>query len=278
MAAAAAHSGAPSEADDWTPLSSVRPSVLIPIVEFWKTSATHALPDEENSTDDDDSSCCEDPAAKQDAPPLPPPVPFADDPGKLVYRVIDSDGLSTATVGERSTFSIGAYDPISGERRRAPHSVNEGGSHGFRVQLSGTAVTRARVFYEDDGTFMCEYRVTQTGKYRISVLRHGTPLAGSPYTVVAKAAAGGLNDWKQKRTTEVSTLRQKRAAVKASANVPRPPRAPSPRIMIAEQLEKAYELAIEIARRDREDSARSTTETVASGSGAASMDEHVLAV
>lgn len=273
---------------------------LLPILDYWQGASTAPpsaaapppLPDEDDAASDSSDSSAGDDAttALDDRATLTsqfvsssnPPAPAADDPTKLLYRTREGDpGLSSAIAGTSNTFTIEAYDPCDGERRRAPPSVNAGGSHGFSVQLSGTAVMRAKVYYEDDGTFLCEYRAMQTGKYRIAVLRHGTPLRGSPYTLTVKAPAGGLKDWKQKRAAEVTSLRAKRSAVKAAAaSLPRPPRDPSPRINVAEQLEKAYELAFAIARRDREGEGGDgdSRERPASGEAAAVTDEHVLAV
>ena len=79
-------------------------------------------------------------------------------------------------------------------------------------------MVRARVF-EDEGncSLSCEYRVMQTGKYRLNVLHASSHVPGSPFTVVAKAGVGGLKDWKASRQREAASDAERAAAERAEA-------------------------------------------------------------
>jgi hypothetical protein len=216
------------------------------------------------------------------------PAPEALNAAPMLYRAF-GDGLRTAIAGQKTSFTIEGYDAESGQRRRPPAGESSGG-HGFSVTLTGTAVTRTRIWSEDDGTFTCEFRPMQTGKYRLAIMRHGQHLPGSPHALAVEAAAGTLKDWKAHRQREVSSLRQKRAAAKASKCAkPEKKREPSPRIVPHEQLQKAYAIALEIARGGRgADGAGAGARAAADNGGrervaarrtaAAATDEHVLAV
>ena len=108
----------------------------------------------------------------------------------------------------------------------------------FSVTLTGASMVRARVFDEGNGSLSCEYRVMQTGKYRLSVMHAGSHLPGSPYTVVAKAGVTGLKDWKASRQREAASLRAARKARDGQRKAPPQRREPSPRINPAEQLQR----------------------------------------
>ena len=116
-------------------------------------------------------------------------------PTEVAYWKASGDGLQTAGTGQSTTFSIEGFD-ANGERVNNPADADP---HKFSVTLTGTSTVRTRVYDEGHGCFCCEYRVMQSGKYRLSVMRGGVHLAGSPFTVVAKTQVKGLNDWKASR-------------------------------------------------------------------------------
>jgi hypothetical protein len=150
------------------------------------------------------------------------------------------EGLSSAFVGsEANTFLIEGLD-ASGVRRPA----GEDALQHLKVELVGTAMVRVRIVDGGDGSFTCEYRVHQTGKYRLLVTHAGKHLAGSPFTVVARSAPGGLSDWREKKAREVANLKAARKEREAARKAPPKRREPSPRISPSEQLAKAYALAL----------------------------------
>ena len=234
----------------------------------------------EDESDDETTTRAKEPPVVK--PPL--PVVWSIDSPDIAFRAT-GDGLCNATAGQTTTFTIEAYDIKSGERRRVSSASCSTVDHGLTVSLTGAAVVRTRVFAEPDaGTFTCEYRATQSGRYRLAVLRNGQHLPNSPFALSVKAAPGGLKDWKQSRSKEVSSLKAKRAAAKANIAAKPIRREPSPRISPAEQLQKAYALALSIARGDKKQGgangskASSSSTTTAVHAAAAPTDEHVLAV
>ena len=243
----------------------------------------------EDESDDETTTRAKEPATPVVKPPMPPPPPlpvvWSIDSPDIAFRAT-GDGLCNATAGQTTTFTIEAYDIKSGERRRVSSASCSTVDHGLTVSLTGAAVVRTRVFAEPDaGTFTCEYRATQSGRYRLAVLRNGQHLPNSPFALSVKAAPGGLKDWKQSRSKEVSSLKAKRAAAKANIAAKPIRREPSPRISPAEQLQKAYALALSIARGDKKQQggangskASSSSATTAVHAAAAPTDEHVLAV
>ena len=122
----------------------------------------------------------------------------------------------------------------------------------------GAAVVRARVYDEGDGLYTVEYKLLQTGKYRLSVMRAGQHLPGSPFNITAKAgeAKKSLKDWKVERSREAANLRAARKLKQHEKKMLQQEklerkREPSPRINAAEQLAKAYALALAAARSDK---------------------------
>ena len=97
---------------------------------------------------------------------------------------------------------------------------------------------------------------TTTGKYRLSVMRQGQHLPGSPFAVHCKAgeSKANLKEWKAGRQKEAEQLRRarklKQQEKKQLQQEKLERRAPSPRINPAEQLQKAYELALAAVRAD----------------------------
>lgn len=158
------------------------------------------------------------------------------------------DGLHSAVTASTTSFSIEALD-ATGNRIRQPVAASE--LQRFSVTLTGASMVRARVFDEGNGSLSCEYRVMQTGKYRLSVMHAGSHLPGSPYTVVAKAGVTGLKDWKASRQREAASLRAARKARDGQRKAPPQRREPSPRINPAEQLQKAYAYAMAAIASDR---------------------------
>ena len=241
--------------------------------EQWGIPLDSALSDTSDDTDDDDEAEVTGAVASSGAivrlAPAAAAAASTEACGALVYRAI-GHGLHTAIAGAITTFTIEAVDEATGQRRRP--SPASGSSHGLSVSLTGPAVVRARVYAEDDGTYTGEFRPSQTGKYRLAIMRHGHHLVGSPFALVVKPAPGGLKDWRQSRQREVSSLRAKRAAAKAGQQSKAVRREPSPRISPAEALQKAYELALALARGNR------AGPSSAAATRAAEADEHVLAV
>ena len=179
-----------------------------------------------------------------------------------------SGQLSTVVAGSSSTFTIEGLD-ASSQRRRS-----EGGDK-FNISLTGAAVVRARVYDEGDGLYTVEYKLLQTGKYRLSVMRAGQHLPGSPFSISAKAgeAKKSLKDWKVERSREAANLRAARKLKQQEKKTLQQEkldrkREPSPRINAAEQLAKAYALALAAARSDKRVKHRSSSSGSA-GSAAA---------
>lgn len=176
----------------------------------------------------------------------------------VVKWVLFGDGLTAAYTGRPVTFYIEGLD-ASGVRRR-----NDGGDK-FVVTLTGAAAVRARVWDDGDGRYTCEYKCSTTGKYRLSVMRGGQHLAGSPFNVVCKASESkaNLKEWKAGRLREADELRRSRKLKQQGKKQLQQERierrAPSPRINPAEQLQKAYALALAAVRADagRETKSRS---------------------
>lgn len=171
-------------------------------------------------------------------------------PPPVVHWRLSGDGLLAALSGQATTFVIEGLD-ATGCRRR-----NEGGDR-FQISMSGpSGVPRVRVWDEGDGSYACEYRVTSTGKYRLTVMRGGQHLPGSPFAVSAKSGAGALKDWKATRSREAASLKAARKLKiqerKQSKVEPTSKRPTSPRIVVADQLQLAYALALEAVRSDKE--------------------------
>jgi hypothetical protein len=162
---------------------------------------------------------------------------------------LSGEGLTAAQAGRPATFHIEGVD-AGGVRRR-----NVGGDK-FVVTLNGAATVRARVWDDGDGRYTCEYKCSTTGKYRLSVMRAGQHLAGSPYHVVCKTgeAKASLKDWKAGRLREADELRRSRKLKQQGKKQLQQERierrAPSPRINPREQLNKAFELALAAVRAD----------------------------
>ena len=58
--------------------------------------------------------------------------------------------------------------------------MNKGGTP-FFVAVRGSALVKARLTDNGDGTCLCEYRPSVSGNFSIAVSLHGVPLAGSPF-------------------------------------------------------------------------------------------------
>jgi hypothetical protein len=155
---------------------------------------------------------------------------------------VSGDGIRTAYTGQTATFVIHAADPVTGERRC------EGGER-FAVSLSGAASTRVRVFDEGDGSYVCQYKCPSSGKYRLSIMTQSAHVPGSPFTVVVKAC-GNLKEWKARQAKEAAELKAAREERKRERSAPVQKRPASPRIDPAEQLQKAYALALASIRTD----------------------------
>ena len=207
---------------------------------------------------DSDSDGDNEPTAEQQEPPSAEAVmaaamaPAAIDTGPALpvseWR-LTGDALSTAVCGQPATFFIEGFD-ARGQRRR-----NEGGDK-FVVSVTGAATIRARCYDEGDGRYSVEYKPNTTGKYRLSVMKKGQHLPGSPFTVQCKASESktNLKEWKAGRQKEAEQLRRarklKQQEKKQQQQERLERRAPSPRINPAEQLKKAYELALAAVRAD----------------------------
>ena len=195
-------------------------------------------------------------SAAADAAPGPSPP--------VVRWDLSGDGLTAAHTGRPATFYIEGLD-ASGIRRR-----NDGGDK-FVVTLTGAAAVRARVWDDGDGRYTCEYKCSTTGKYRLSVMRAGQHLVGSPFNVVCKAGETkvSLKEWKAGRLREADELRRSRKLKQQGKKQLQQERierrAPSPRINPAEQLQKAYALALAAVRADggREPKTRSSSRSAA---------------
>ena len=172
-------------------------------------------------------------------------VIFDEEPPPALHSsswTVSADELHTVMAGATTSFVIESFDETGARRQQ--------GGDKFTVALSGAATVRPRVFDEGDGRYTCEFRCPSSGKYRLSVqaVHTSTHLPGSPFTLHVKSRS--LKEWKNHRSKEVADLKEKRKAkeVEQRAAKAEKVRLPSPRINPAEQLAKAYELALQAAR------------------------------
>ena len=222
------------EEPDAAAAAAVTAAVKVAPAETKATSTTVPTPDPGPSVlppsasnmgnDDDSTAVCAAAAVGEELPMLP-----------SASWTVSGEGTHSALVGQVATFSIESFD-ATGTRRQ------QGGDK-FAISLTGAATVRARVFDEGDGRYTCEFRCPSSGKYRLSVQAHSTHLPGSPFAVTVKA--NSLKEWKASRAKEAADLREKRKEQKEQKVKARPP---SPRINPAEQLQRAYELALQAAR------------------------------
>ena len=176
-------------------------------------------------------------AAAAAAPPsTATPEPEEEEVGTVEFRLV-GDALHTAVTGQVATFTIETLD-ASGKRRRIK------GASRFAVSLAGAAIVRARVHDEGNGLYNVDYKLPSSGKYRLSVMRAGSHLPGSPFALVAKPQTKDLKEWKAERQKEASSLKATRKARERRKREekarPVSPRLPTP----YEQLQKAYALAL----------------------------------
>ena len=152
------------------------------------------------------------------------------------------------SAGNLLTFFIEGFD-ARGQRRR-----NEGGDK-FVVSVTGAATIRARCYDEGDGRYSVEYKPNTTGKYRLSVMK-GAAFPGSPFTVQCKASESktNLKEWEGRASKEAEQLRRarklKQQEKKQAAAGEAGAESSEPSINPAEQLKKAYELALAAVRAD----------------------------
>ncbi len=180
----------------------------------------------------DDSESAADRAAAAMVDEEPPALPSAS-------WAVSGDGLHSAMAGQTASFVIESFDATGARRQQ--------GGDKFAVSLTGAAQVRARVFDEGDGRYTCEFRCPSSGKYRLAVQAHSMHLPGSPFSVHVKA--NSLKEWKAHRAKEAADLREKRKEKERERGAKAEKvRQPSPRINPAEQLAKAYELALQVAR------------------------------
>ena len=104
--------------------------------------------------------------------PEPQPV-FSDGPASAAKTVCSGIGIHTAIARQTASFTIEAFDE-EGIR------MNKGGTP-FFVAVRGSALVKARLTDNGDGTCLCEYRPSVSGNFSIAVSLHGVPLAGSPF-------------------------------------------------------------------------------------------------
>ena len=81
--------------------------------------------------------------------------------------------LHTCMVRSDATFEIEAFD-ARGERRK------DGGDP-FSISVRGASIVRAKVLDRGDGTYLCHYRPSVSGRYTIGISLYGRPLRGSPF-------------------------------------------------------------------------------------------------
>lgn len=215
-----------------------------PTVPSGSTSSIAAWEDTENEAFDttgasgpavtgDDGESAAERAAAAVVEEEPPALPSAS-------WTLSGDGLQSAVVGQLSSFVIESFDATGARRQQ--------GGDKFKVSLTGAAEVRTRVFDEGDGRYTCEFRCPSSGKYWLAVKAHSTHLPGSPFLLDVKALS--LKEYKEHRAKEVVVLKEKRKQKERERGARRDEkeRPPSPRINAAEQLAKAYELALQIAR------------------------------
>ena len=89
--------------------------------------------------------------------------------------MVSGEGLGHAIALQTGHFQIEACD-ASG------HRLATGGDP-FVVAIRGCALVTTRVHDLADGSYICEYRVPVSGAFQVSVSLHGSPVAGSPYTL-----------------------------------------------------------------------------------------------
>lgn len=92
--------------------------------------------------------------------------------------VASGSGLEKACVREPANFLIEVIDSHTGTR--LPRSGLQ-----FVANITGPTRLRARIHDQGDGSYAVEWRPIQSGRYRILLSLGGSPLRGSPFSVVA---------------------------------------------------------------------------------------------